>query len=109
MYRDYVFQSGQKSDSTLTAAEHIDVLTGFRIRDFNALTEFQQRIVERVRVGLERFEEENADILDSPLTSYGINGVSMSFGDRVKEVSGVAIPADLYSLLCSTGLCYPAI
>ncbi len=91
------------------AAHHIDVLTGFRIKDYNALTPFQQSTLSAVYEGLTTFEEENADILDTPLTSYGINGVSMTFGERVKTINGVVIPADLYALLCSTGLCYPAI
>lgn len=92
-----------------SAAEHIDMLTHFRIGSFNDLTPFQQGIIRTVHAQLAAFERENADILDSLLTSYSVNGVSMAFGDRVKDVGGVIIPADLYTLLCSTGLCYPAI
>ena len=39
----------------------------------------------------------------------GFAGDVVVEGDRVKDVGGVIIPADLYTLLCSTGLCYPAI
>ena len=106
MYADHFNGS---DNYELSAAQHIDILTGFRIEDFSALTQFQQDIVMSVHERLTDFERENADVLDSFLTSYGINGVSMSFGDRVKEIGGVVIPADLYSLLCATGLCYPAV
>ena len=109
MFREYVYASGDKSEHALTAAAHIDVLTGCRIRDFHALTAFQQRVVQEVHQRLEQFERENEDILDAPFTSYGVNGVSMSFGSRLSQVGGVVIPADLYALLCTTGLCYPAI
>lgn len=109
MYRDYVYGSGSKSEESLTAAEHVDTLTGFQIQDFTALTVFQQRIIKRVHARLEAFERENADILDTPLTSYSVNGVSMTFDQKVKVISGVTIPADLYAMLCSTGLCYPAV
>ena len=60
-------------------------------------------------VDIFQFERENEDILDAPFTSYGVNGVSMSFGCRLSQVGGVVIPADLYALLCTTGLCYPAV
>ena len=36
MFRDHVYASGDKSEHALTAAAHIDVLTGCRIRDFHA-------------------------------------------------------------------------
>lgn len=108
MYRDK-FPDAVNNAAERSAAEHIDVLTYFRIRRFDDLTAFQKDTVSIVHKRLTAFESENADILDSALTSYGINGVSMAFGDRVKNVGGVVIPADLYSLLCSTGLCCPAI
>ena len=60
---------------------------------------------------LSAFEKENADMISSYLKNYNINGVGMEFGAswNLMCISGVAIPADLYSLLKSTGLCYPAI
>lgn len=109
MFRDYISGQGNENDYALSAAEHIDTLTLFRIHDFERLTDFQQRIVTIVHKRLENFERENEDVLDSLLTSYSVNGVSMSFGDKVKSVGGVVIPAELYTMLCSTGLCYPAV
>lgn len=109
MYREYIAEDPEASEASLSAALHIDVLAGFRIRNFRELTAFQQSIITLVHDKLAEFERENADILEMPLTSYTVNGVSMAFGDKIKSVNGVTIPADLYSLLCSTGLCYPAV
>lgn len=110
MYSVYIENQGITDEFAIKAAEHIDILTFNRIKDFNSLTEFQQRIIKRVHNRLTAYERENEDILDSQLQSYSLNGVSMSFGSHgVKNVCGVAIPSELYSLLVSTGLCYTAI
>lgn len=110
MYSVYIENQGITDEFAIKAAEHIDTLTFNRIKDFNSLTEFQQRIVRRVHNRLIAYERENEDILDSQLQSYSLNGVSMSFGSQgVKNVCGIAIPSELYSLLVSTGLCYTAI
>lgn len=110
MYSVYIENQGITDEFAIKAAEHIDILTFNRIKDFNSLTEFQQRIIKRVHNRLTAYERENEDILDSQLQSYSLNGVSMSFGSQgVKNICGVTIPFELYSLLVSTGLCYPAI
>ena len=110
MYSVYIENQGITDEFAIKAAEHIDTLTFNRIKDFNSLTEFQQRIIKRVHNRLTAYERENEDILDSQLQSYSLNGVSMSFGSQgVKNVCGVSIPSELYSVLVSTGLCYPAI
>ena len=109
MYADYIEHQGGDENSIISA-EHIDVLTFNRI-DFEKLSEMQKRIIGRVHSRLTAFEEENADMISSYLKSYSINGTSMEFGAswNLMCISGVAIPADLYALLKSTGLCYPAI
>ncbi len=110
MYSVYIENQGITDEFAIKAAEHIDTLTFNRIKDFNSLTEFQQRIIKQVHNRLTAYERENEDILDSQLQSYSLNGVSMSFdGQKVKNICGVAIPSELYSLLVSTGLCYTAI
>ncbi len=97
-------------ENSIISAAHIDILTFNRI-DFEKLSEMQKRIIGRVHSRLTAFEEENADMISSYLKNYNINGVGMEFGAswNLMCISGVAIPADLYSLLKSTGLCYPAI
>lgn len=109
MFADYVEQQGG-DESSVRSAEHIDVLTFIRI-DFEKLSEMQKRIIGRVHSRLTAFEKENADMISSYLKSYSINGTSMEFGAtwNLMCINGVAVPADLYSLLKSTGLCYPAI
>ncbi len=93
------------------ASRHIDALTYNRIvgKGFSELTEFQQEAVKEVCCSLADFEYEYQDYIENVLQSYGINGVSMSFGTgwNTKVQNGVAIRADLYQRLCQTGLCGP--
>lgn len=109
MYADYIEQQGGDENSIISA-EHIDVLTFNRIV-YDRLSEMQKKIICRVHSRLTAFEKENADMINSYLKNYNINGVGMEFGAswNLMCISGVAIPADLYSLLKSTGLCYTAI
>ena len=109
MYADYIEQQCGDENS-IVSAEHIDVLTFNRI-DFEKLSEMQKKIISRVHSRLTAFEKENADMISSYLKSYSINGTSMEFGTswNLMCINGVAVPADLYTLLKSTGLCYPAI
>ena len=89
------------------ASRHIDIITYNRIQGIESLTEFQQNIVREVCCEMAEFEYENAEILDSVLQSYSINGVSASFGNgwNVKIIDGIAVKADTYRYLCQTGLC----
>ena len=89
------------------ASRHIDIITYNRIQDIESLTEFQQNIVREACCEMAEFEYENAEILDSVLQSYSINGVSASFGNgwNVKIIDGIAVKADTYRYLCQTGLC----
>lgn len=92
-----------------TASRHIDSLTYNRIvgRGFSNLTQFQQDIIKDVVCQQADFETENADEINSVLSSYSINGVSAQFGSswNVFTDKGVAMKRDLYALLCQTGLC----
>lgn len=93
-----------------SASRHIDSLTFNRIiaQGFENLSVFQQEIVKKVCFEMANFEFENSDALQSVLSGYTINGVSMKFGDgfNVANVGGVAIRKDTYDLLMQTGLCY---
>lgn len=92
------------------ASMHINTLTFNRIvaRKFENLTEFQQEIIKEVVCKLADFEYENADILQTTLSNYSINGVSMGFDKswNVEIQNGIAIPKDTYCLLGQTGLTY---
>lgn len=91
------------------ASRHIDSLTYNRIvgRGFSSLTQFQRDIIQDVVCQQADFENENADEINSILSSYSINGVSAQFGSswNVFTDKGVAMKRDLYALLCQTGLC----
>lgn len=92
-----------------SASRHIDSLTYNRIvgRGFSSLTQFQQDIIQDVVCQQADFETENADEINSILSSYSINGVSAQFGSswNIFTDKGVAMKRDLYALLCQTGLC----
>lgn len=92
-----------------TASRHIDTTTYNRIvgRGFSNLTEFQQEIIKEVVCQQAEFEYENADEINSILSSYSINGVSAQFGSswNVFTDKGIAMKRETYSLLCQTGLC----
>ena len=77
------------------ASRHIDSLTYNRIvgRGFSSLTQFQQDIIQDVVCQQADFETENADEINSILSSYSINGVSAQFGSswNVFTDKGVAM------------------
>lgn len=91
------------------ASRHIDSLTYNRIvgQGFSNLTEFQQEIIKEVCCMQAEFEYENADVINSILSSYSINGVSMQIDKswNVYTGKGVVMKRDTYELLSQTGLC----
>lgn len=91
------------------ASRHIDSMTYNRIvgHGIYDLTIFQQDIIREVCCRQAEFEYENADELETILSSYSINGVSAQFGSswNVYTDNGVAMKRDVYTLLCQTGLC----
>lgn len=92
------------------ASRHVDSLTFNRIvaKGFENLTEFQRDTIKEVICEQADFEYENGDVINTVLSSYGINGVSMSFGSgnwNMHVENGVAMKKDTYSLLMQTGLC----
>lgn len=92
-----------------TASRHIDSLTYNRIvgQGFSNLTPFQQDIIREVVCRQADFEYENADMIDTVLSGYSLNGVSAQFGSswNVFTEKGVAMKRDVYALLSQTGLC----
>ena len=91
-----------------SASRHIDTLTFGRIRKigFDNLSEFQRDVIKEATALLTKFEYENDDMLNSALTNYSINGVSMTFGEgwNIKIQNGVAVSTDIYNLLAQSGL-----
>ncbi len=92
-----------------TASRHIDSLTYNRIvgQGFSNLTEFQQEVIQEAVCRQADFEYENADLIDTVLSGYSLNGASVQFGQswNVYTDKGVAMKKDVYALLSQTGLC----
>lgn len=91
------------------ASAQVDGLCYGRIRraGFNNLTEFQQECIRKATCLQAEFLASYADALESPLQSYGINGVSMTFdGTKVRQQGGVTASGEVYSLLLQTGLAH---
>lgn len=91
------------------ACRHIDSLTYNRIagQGILNLTAFQQEIIREVCCQQADFEWENADMIESVISSYSLNGASVQFGRtwNVMVSNGVAMRRDTYQLLQQTGLC----
>jgi hypothetical protein len=97
------------ADGYLRAASgRIDGLTFNRIvlLGLDALTPFQQELVRQSVKEQADFEYENADVIESALAAYSINGVSVSFGGGlgVKVIDGVAVRRSVADALRQTGL-----
>ena len=107
-YKGTKIPEKQIEEKLKEASQHIDTLTYNRIvgRKFENLTKFQQETIKEVVCRLADFEYENEDILQTTLSSYSINGVSMGFDKswNVEIQNGIAIPKKDYSLLSQTGL-----
>lgn len=91
-----------------SASEDIDTLTYNRIVHcgFNNLTDFQKEKIQRATCMFAEFKIENEELLQTPFSSYSINGVGMSFDSNlnIKVIRGIAIPLNVYRLLNQTGL-----
>ena len=101
--------SASVANSLYQASRHIDSLTFNRIVDkgFDSLTPFQKDIITEVTLQLANFESENEDLINSIISSYSINGVSvgLSQNENVSVENGVVILKPTYALLKQTGLC----
>lgn len=108
-YQGSIIPEEEQEKALRQASRHIDSLTYNRIvgRGFSSLTEFQQEVIKEVICQQVDFEYENADEINTILSSYSINGVSAQFGSswNVFIDKGVAMKRDVYALLSQTGLC----
>ena len=119
MYADYEFYKNtyngtlEEADALKAlnkASRHIDTLTYNRILEvgFNNLTEYQQGIIKECECLMADWETENADYINSMLSSYSLNGASMSFTGQSASatvISGVAVSREIYAHLQKCGLC----
>ena len=91
------------------ASRHIDTLTFNRIVGigFDNLTDYQQGIIKECECMMADWETENAYYIDNMLTSYSLNGASMSFTGSsagAALVDGIVVSRDIYSHLQKCGL-----
>ena len=109
IYKGSTIPDEELEQALRQASRHIDSLTYNRIvgRGFSGLTEFQQEIIQEAVCQQADFEYENADEINTVLSSYSLNGASVQFGSswNVYTEKGVAIKRDLYAFLSQTGLC----
>lgn len=91
------------------ASIDIDGLTFNRIRvdGFDALTGFQKALVQRAVCLQANFRYEFSEIINNPLSSYSINGVSMAWDSKKVLTNGsVTTINPVMSALNQTGLTY---
>ena len=92
------------------ASRHIDTLTYNRIVaiGFENLTEYQQGIIKECSCLMADWETENADYINSLLSSYSLNGASLTFNGNSANAfvtNGIAVSREIYSHLQKSGLC----
>ena len=108
-YQGTVLKSDECQRYLKQASRHIDSLTYNRIvgQGFLNLTAFQQDVIREVICEQADFEYENAEVIETVLSSYSINGTAMQFTQswNVYTDKGVAMRKDIYALLYQTGLC----
>ncbi|HEX2986146.1 MAG TPA: hypothetical protein VHO71_04950 [Caproiciproducens sp.] len=94
----------------VAASDDIDAMTYNRIggdTGLPRLTEFQQGKIKRAACLQAEFRHDYADLLNNPLSSYGINGVSMQWDKSVLvQQGGTFTTNSVLSLLRQTGLTY---
>lgn len=91
------------------ATYDIDSITFNRIKHigFENLTDFQKLTIKTVIALQADFRYDNEDWLNSALSQYSINGVSVNYGDSkvVSVVNDIFIPNYALAMLKQTGLC----
>ena len=108
---DSIVPGGEASESDLSQAEYdVDTLTFNRIRaigGISELTELQQELVKRAVCLQAGFHHDYGELLDNPLSGYGINGVSMQWDRSVLVQKGpICTTSAVLSLLQQTGMTY---
>lgn len=109
-YRGNLDDDAEIEKALRKASRHIDTLTYNRIvvAGFENLEQFQQGVIKECECMLADWETENADYINSMLSSYSLNGASMSFTGQSASatvVSGVAVSREIYAHLQKCGLC----
>lgn len=106
-YGDQQVNESALEHKLLLASDAVDALCYGRIRKigFANLTEFQQEKVKKAVCLHAKFLLTYGDLLSSPFSSYGINGVSMSFdSSKVVTQGDVTTNQEVIQQLRQSGL-----
>lgn len=109
-YKGTAIPDDQLTQALATASDDVDSMTFNRIcgeSGLPALTTFQQEKIRRATCLQADFRHEYSDLLNNPLSSYGINGVSMQWDKSVLVQQGSTFTTNaVIALLRQTGLTY---
>ncbi|MBR0484921.1 MAG: hypothetical protein IJJ69_09125 [Oscillospiraceae bacterium] len=92
----------------IQASNQIDILTFQRIKKigFENLTSLQKELIQNVCAQQALFLQDYGEMLNSPLSSYSIAGVSMSWNSQnLVNISGITMQNESYQHLLQTNLC----
>jgi len=92
----------------IQASDQIDILTFQRIKKigFENLTNLQKELIKNVCASQAIFLQDFGDMLNNPLSSYSIAGVSMSWNSQnLVTLSGVTMQTENHQKLLQTNLC----
>lgn len=86
------------------ASQKVDVLTFNRIRKFGfeKCSEYEKEVIKEVVCQIADFYKENEEDLKTLLSEYGLNGVTMKFGqnnNNIINTNGITILRSTYQLL----------
>lgn len=88
------------------AERNINTMTFNRLFNIE-LTPYQESIVKDAICQYAEFICDNHDIIDSAISTFGINGVNVSLSmTNLTRINGVVIPNEIHASLLQTGLLY---
>ena len=109
-YNGIILTEGNADRYLTIASRQVNTICRGRIEGmgFDSLSPFRESSIQEVICRQAEFLYQNESVLETYLSSYAINGVSMQFGQawNLHVEGGIAIPEELYQILLRTGLCY---
>ena len=109
-YNGIILTEGNADRYLTIASRQVNTICRGRIEGmgFDSLSSFRKSSIQDVICRQAEFLYQNESMLETYLSSYAINGVSMQFGQawNLHVEGGIAMPEELYQTLLRTGLCY---
>lgn len=108
-YNGIILTEGNADRYLTIASRQVNTICRGRIEGmgFDSLSSFRKSSIQEVICRQAEFLYQNESMLETYLSSYAINGVSMQFGQawNLHVEGGIAMPEELYQILLRTGLC----